>query len=115
MNDVKLSVRAIQDWVWYPLHEQRTQPAHAVIASNRSPVIHAFPTDIAIGTALAQFLLTAQQEALKDRDTFTIAISGGGMPTLLALGLVDLEGVEWDKWLVGCNLFPTTETLNILR
>lgn len=62
------------------------------------PVLYSFPDPTALANALGSFVIAAQTEALKKSPTFKIAISGGSLPKVLGEGLMDREGVQWDKW-----------------
>ncbi|KAI0321119.1 6-phosphogluconolactonase [Amylostereum chailletii] len=63
------------------------------------PVLFTFPTAQALSDALADFILKAQKEALDKRGKFTIALSGGSLPSALT-SLIGKPGVKWDKWQV---------------
>ena len=61
------------------------------------PILHTFPDADAIVDALASFIVKAQKESLDRKGRFTIALSGGSLPKMLA-GLIDNPSVKWDKW-----------------
>jgi 6-phosphogluconolactonase len=50
-------------------------------------------------SALAAFVLKAQNEAIERKGRFAIALSGGSLPKMLK-GLIDAPGARWDKWYV---------------
>ena len=51
----------------------------------------------AVSKQLAEYVAAASESSIKERGTFTVAISGGSLPAILAAGLLDLEGVDYDK------------------
>lgn len=61
------------------------------------PVLHSFPTSHELCDALAHFIIKAQKEAVEKKGRFTVAISGGSLPTQLN-ALIGKPGVKWDKW-----------------
>lgn len=62
-------------------------------------VLYSFPHNDELVDAVAEFVLKAQNDAIKKRGAFCLAISGGSLPNNLK-GLIGKEGVQWDKWLV---------------
>jgi hypothetical protein len=62
-------------------------------------VLYSFPENDKLVDAVAEFVLKAQNDAIKKRGAFCLAISGGSLPNNLK-GLIGKEGVQWDKWLV---------------
>ncbi|GAA5866937.1 hypothetical protein JCM1840_005911 [Sporobolomyces johnsonii] len=60
-----------------------------------------------IADAMNTFVIEAQTQSIERRGKFTIALSGGELPELLAQALVADERVEWDKW----DIFFTDESL----
>ena len=63
------------------------------------PVLYAQKSADDVVTALASYILQAQNEAVEKKGRFTIALSGGSLPKMLR-GLIGMDGVDWDKWLV---------------
>jgi len=63
------------------------------------PIVYSFPSTNELSGSLASFIVKVQNEAIDKKKKFTIALSGGSLPKLLK-GLVDAEGVEWEKWQV---------------
>jgi 6-phosphogluconolactonase len=61
------------------------------------PVVYSLPTVDAVVTALAQFVIKSQKEAISKKGRFTIALSGGSQPKMLR-GLIGAPGIQWDKW-----------------
>jgi len=61
------------------------------------PVVYSFPSTDELVKSLASFILEAQHDAIEKKNKFTIALSGGSLPKMLR-GLIDAEGVEWEKW-----------------
>ncbi|KZO99577.1 6-phosphogluconolactonase [Calocera viscosa TUFC12733] len=61
------------------------------------PVLYSFPHNDGLVTALAAFIIKAQNEAIHKRDRFTLAISGGSLAKNLS-GLIGNPHVKWDKW-----------------
>ena len=66
------------------------------------PVLYKFPSSDELSSKLADFVIRIQNEALERRGKFTIALSGGSLPTILARHLVGRSdnAVKWDKWQV---------------
>ena len=52
------------------------------------PTLYSFPDSDALAKSLRKYVLQSQNFALKQRDTFRIAVSGGSLPTVLAKGLL---------------------------
>lgn len=69
------------------------------------PVLYSFTDPAALASGLGNFVLAAQNEALRKSATFKIAISGGSLPKVLGEGLFAREGVQWDKWCVRTALW----------
>ena len=63
------------------------------------PVLYKFPEVSDLTSSLANFILKAQTDAIKQRGKFTIALSGGSLPNNLK-PLIDIKEIEWDKWQV---------------
>lgn len=62
-----------------------------------APVLHTFPTLTDLTDSLDAFIVKAQKAALDKKGRFTVAVSGGSLPTTLT-HLVNNPGVKWDKW-----------------
>lgn len=62
-----------------------------------SPVVYSLRTGLS--SALATFILKAQDESVNKKGRFTIALSGGSLPQQLK-DLIDNPRVKWDKWQV---------------
>ncbi|KAM0751139.1 nagb/rpia/CoA transferase-like protein [Meredithblackwellia eburnea MCA 4105] len=62
------------------------------------PLLHGFETIEQCSSALAHHILNVQQQALAEGDSFTVAMSGCDLPSLVALAIIDLPGIQWDKW-----------------
>jgi len=60
------------------------------------PVLHSFATNDELVKALANYILTAQVEAIAKKGRFSVAISGGSLPKQLS-GLIG-SNAKWDKW-----------------
>ena len=52
------------------------------------------------GQAVGSYVASVAAQAVATRGTFSVAISGGSLPKILAAGLTSLGdgAVEWDKW-----------------
>lgn len=61
------------------------------------PILYSFKDKDELAKSLADFVLDSQDEAINKRGSFKIAISGGSLAATLA-GLLQREGVQWDKW-----------------
>lgn len=61
------------------------------------PIVYSFPSSDTLVDALASFILKAQHESIEKKGKFTVALSGGSLPKMLR-GLIDADGVEWEKW-----------------
>lgn len=66
-------------------------------------MLYSFPTNDKLVSAVADFVLKAQNDAIKKRGAFTLAISGGSLPSNLK-GLIGKDGVQWDKWSASIRL-----------
>jgi 6-phosphogluconolactonase len=73
------------------------------------PVLYSFSTADDVSRALADFVVKAQNEGITKRDKFTLAVSGGSLPKVLAKDLVGREDVKWDKWCVLLCLYAISE------
>ncbi|KAJ1647144.1 suppressor of los1-1 [Dispira simplex] len=61
--------------------------------------VYEFPNTDAVAAGLRDLVLRAQDEALSKHDRFTVALSGGSLPSTLAKGLLAKpEGFRWDRW-----------------
>ncbi|CAK9781281.1 unnamed protein product [Cutaneotrichosporon oleaginosum] len=63
------------------------------------PVLYTFEDSTELQSSLADFILSAQNDAIAQRGKFTIALSGGSLPNNLK-PLAALKDVQWDKWQV---------------
>lgn len=79
---------------------------HAPLA----PILYSFPDSTELVDSVAEFVLKAQNDAIKRRGAFTLAISGGSLPGNLK-GLIGKEGVLFDKW---CVVYPIS-TLRVMN
>lgn len=66
-------------------------------AAPAKPVLYTQKSADEVVTALADYILLAQKEAVEKKGRFTVALSGGSLPKMLR-GLIGKEGVHWDKW-----------------
>lgn len=71
----------------------------AVHQAPNGPVLVSFPSPNALVDALAAFIVKAQKDSLDKKGRFTVALSGGSLPKMLA-GLVGNPALKWDKWYV---------------
>ncbi|KAJ6260924.1 6-phosphogluconolactonase [Drechslerella dactyloides] len=63
--------------------------------------IHSFPSKEAIAPALFSLILDCQKVAIERHGRFQVAVSGGSLPAVLALALLEEEAVTqilWEKW-----------------
>jgi 6-phosphogluconolactonase len=60
--------------------------------------IRIFPAARELTQALGEFVARLSANAVKARERFTVGLSGGSLPKLLADGLRDRQDVEWDAW-----------------
>jgi len=63
------------------------------------PLLNVFEDSSDLVDGVAAFVVKAQKEALDKKGRFTIALSGGSLPKTLS-GLINHQGVKWDKWSV---------------
>jgi 6-phosphogluconolactonase len=68
------------------------------VALHPDPIVFSFPDESAVSEALAQFILEAEEQSIERRGTFSVALSGGSLPGLLASGLLESESVSWAQW-----------------
>lgn len=66
------------------------------------PQLYSFVSGDDVSKSLAEFVIKAQDDAIEHRNMFTIALSGGSLPKMLAKYLVGRsdKAVRWDKWQV---------------
>ncbi|CAG8766981.1 32808_t:CDS:2, partial [Racocetra persica] len=62
------------------------------------PIVKSFATSNELSVSLADLVVGLSEESIKSRGRFTVSISGGSLPKLLAADLKNRKGVEWDKW-----------------
>ncbi|KAI7832894.1 hypothetical protein BX661DRAFT_178745 [Kickxella alabastrina] len=62
--------------------------------------VFSFPTPDKVSLALDQFLTQASSEAIAQAGKFTIAFSGGSLPTSVAKYLKDNQTIDFSKWYV---------------
>lgn len=67
-------------------------------SSPTPPVLYRFKTADEVSVALADFVISAQNDAVAKRGAFKLAISGGSLAATLAKHLVDNDKVQWNKW-----------------
>jgi hypothetical protein len=75
-------------------HYRRSTPAR----SPTPPVLYQFKTADEVSVSLADFVISAQNDAVAKRGAFKLAISGGSLAATLAKHLVDNDKVQWSKW-----------------
>lgn len=71
-----------------------------------APILISFADKDTLVGSLAQFIVKAQREAIDKKGKFTVALSGGSLPKMLA-GLIDNPQVKWDFWLVALLVGPS--------
>ncbi|ORY98070.1 6-phosphogluconolactonase [Syncephalastrum racemosum] len=59
---------------------------------------YAFPTTDALSAGLNDFVAKRSKAAIADHGSFSIAVSGGSLPKLLAKDLKDNKDVDFSKW-----------------
>jgi 6-phosphogluconolactonase len=62
--------------------------------------IYAYSESNEVAKATAEYIVKVQNEALKNKDVFNVAVSGGSLVKTLRIGLKDRTDVEWAKWRV---------------
>jgi len=60
-----------------------------------APIIHTFPNTRELSVSLADLVVKLSEDAINIRNRFTVGISGGSLPKLLAADLINREDVEW--------------------
>ncbi|CAI2184329.1 16600_t:CDS:2 [Funneliformis geosporum] len=63
-----------------------------------APNVRTFSNTRELSVSLADLTVKLCEESIEIRDRFTIGISGGSLPKLLAADLKNREDIEWDKW-----------------
>ncbi|KAJ3087947.1 6-phosphogluconolactonase [Quaeritorhiza haematococci] len=63
-----------------------------------SATIYALPNNTAISDALNDFVTKASKEAIARSNRFTVALSGGSLPSILAEKLKSNTQVDFSKW-----------------
>lgn len=61
------------------------------------PILYALPKN-KVASCLGDFVIKAQDEAIRKRSKFTLAVSGGSLAQTLVTGLTGRDEVQWDKW-----------------
>lgn len=61
-------------------------------------LLRAFGDKSDLSTSLAKFVDQRYQAAIERNDRFTVALSGGSLPKIMAEGLLKLEGIDYSKW-----------------
>lgn len=64
------------------------------------PTVHSFAEAAALSEALGRAVAEASAAAARRGTPFTVAISGGSLPKLLAAGLLRVPGVDYSSWRV---------------
>ncbi|CAG8447683.1 28627_t:CDS:2 [Dentiscutata erythropus] len=62
------------------------------------PTVRSFTTSNELSVSLADLVTKLSAESIEARDRFTVGISGGSLPKLLAADLKHRKDVKWDKW-----------------
>ncbi|OAV88591.1 hypothetical protein PTTG_01511 [Puccinia triticina 1-1 BBBD Race 1] len=65
-----------------------------------APILHCYETPDGISHDLSNYIVSAQDQALKRHQKFIVAISGGSLPKLMAAGLIDNPKIKWETWKV---------------
>lgn len=68
-----------------------------MLHSPNPPILYSFPTKDNLVASLAEFIIRVQKEALDKKGKFTIALSGGSLPSMLK-GLINNPDVKWNHW-----------------
>ncbi|RGB31743.1 6-phosphogluconolactonase [Rhizophagus diaphanus] len=63
-----------------------------------APIVYTFPNTQKLSISLADLVVKLCKESIEIRDRFTVGISGGSLPKLLAADLKNRQGIEWEKW-----------------
>ncbi|ORY60369.1 hypothetical protein BCR35DRAFT_319345 [Leucosporidium creatinivorum] len=66
-----------------------------------APVLFTFPSMAEsddLSAAVGQFIVEAQTQSILRRGRFTVALSGGSMPKILAEALLGDDRVDWRRW-----------------
>jgi 6-phosphogluconolactonase len=63
-----------------------------------APIVYTFPNTQKLSISLADLVVKLCKEAIEVRDRFTVGISGGSLPKLLAADLKTRQDIEWEKW-----------------
>jgi len=62
------------------------------------PLVWSFPSTAEVSSALAAFVSRTSDQAIKAHGRFTVALSGGSLPKILAAALKSRQDVDWSRW-----------------
>ena len=62
--------------------------------------ICSYPTVQELSKALADYVANLSRETVSARNRFTVGLSGGSLPRILAAELKHRTDIDWDKWIV---------------
>lgn len=65
-----------------------------------TPTVRSFAENAALSAALGKAVAEASVAAARRGKPFTVAISGGSLPKLLAAGLLHVPGIDYSSWRV---------------
>ena len=63
-------------------------------------VLYSFPTADHVSKAVAKYVASKAAACIAETGRFTVALSGGSLPKLLATYLKEDSTVDWTKWYV---------------
>jgi len=66
----------------------------------KSTEIRSYSTTQELSKALADYVAELSREAVSVRNRFTVGLSGGSLPRILATELKFRTDIDWDKWAV---------------
>ncbi|KAA1136899.1 hypothetical protein PGTUg99_005587 [Puccinia graminis f. sp. tritici] len=71
-----------------------------VVVDPLAPILHCYESPDGMSQDLTNYIISAQDQALERHQKFTLALSGGSLPNLIASGLIENPKVKWESWKV---------------
>lgn len=62
------------------------------------PIVYAYAEKSQVADSVAEYIIRRQNEALTQKETFDVAVSGGSLVKVLRNGLLKRVDVKWSKW-----------------
>jgi hypothetical protein len=69
-----------------------------VVVDPLAPILQCYESPDGMSQDLTNYIISAQDQALERHQKFTLALSGGSLPNLIASGLIKNPKVKWESW-----------------